>query len=232
MKINRVTITGADNKIQPSELLRLTNKHPFVEWGILFSESKVGQQRYPSPDWMKSLCELTEGTDINLSAHFCGWYAKEVLEYQNYHLIKRLDPKFKRVQINYNFKNSKAWDLIALSDFAKGYDIKIILQYNNSNSEILNHYLHIFPDNIQFLYDGSGGRGTVIETIEEPVGKFYTGYAGGLNTENIESICDMINNNPNTESVWIDLESGARRNNEFDLAMVETILDKSAKFII
>lgn len=33
MKINRVTITGADGKNTYSELLSLQKQYPFVEWG-------------------------------------------------------------------------------------------------------------------------------------------------------------------------------------------------------
>jgi hypothetical protein len=34
MKITRVTITGADDKIQPEQLIDLSYKYCFVEWAI------------------------------------------------------------------------------------------------------------------------------------------------------------------------------------------------------
>ena len=34
-----VTITGADDSIQPSQLLDLQKEFPFVEWGILLSRN-------------------------------------------------------------------------------------------------------------------------------------------------------------------------------------------------
>lgn len=55
--LDRVTITGADDSVDVSELSRLTDEFPFVEWGILFSQSKQGTKRYPSWEWIESLVE-------------------------------------------------------------------------------------------------------------------------------------------------------------------------------
>ncbi len=228
MKINKVTLTGADNKTNYVDLLKLQEQYPFVEWGILFSKSKEGQQRYPTQEHIKK--QFTGA--LELSAHFCGWWSKEVLENQNFSLITGLAEQFKRVQLNYNFKNSKGWNLVDLLRFAERYNEKnIILQYNRSNSETLDKFqVNGLPDNIHFLYDGSGGRGTQIQTIDEPIGKYYTGYSGGLDTENIDSICATISRTKNESKVWIDMESGVRTNNDFDLLKVKTILDKCNLF--
>lgn len=225
MKINRVTLTGADNKVSGQILLDLQNQYSFVEWGILFSKSKEGQQRYPS----KEHIDLEFINSLNLSAHFCGWYSKEVLEKQNFELISKLHKTFKRVQINYNFSNSNGWNLIELIKFAQQLkNIKIILQYNKSNYEILDYFIkkHNKLDNIDFLYDGSGGRGTLIKTIQEPINNHYTGYSGGLDVDNIENICETIKSFNNENEVWIDMESGIRTDNEFDLKKVKAILEK------
>ena len=224
MKINKVTVTGADNKVNYIDLLKLQEQYPFVEWGILFSKSKEGQQRYPTQEHIKK--QFT-GT-LELSAHFCGWWSKEVLENQNFSLITGLPEQFKRVQLNYNFKNSKGWNLIDLLRFTEEHkERNIILQYNSSNKETLDIFQKYgLPDNIHFLYDGSGGRGTQIKTIDEPIGKSYTGYSGGLDVENIDSICETIDQVKNDSQVWIDMESGVRTNNDFDLEKVKIILDK------
>lgn len=225
MKINKVTLTGADNKIN----LKLQEQYPFVEWGILFSKSKEGQQRYPTQEHI----EKQFIGNLELSAHFCGWWSKEILENQNFNLIRGLDKQFKRVQLNYNFKNSKNWNLIKLLNFAENYKEKsIILQYNKSNAKALEEFqLNALPENIHFLYDGSGGRGTEIQAIDEPIGKYYTGYSGGLNVDNIDKVCEEINQSENKSEVWIDMESGVRTNNDFDLLKVKNILDKCNFFI-
>jgi len=39
MKINKLTITGADNNNSYNKLFELQQKYPFVEWGILYSKT-------------------------------------------------------------------------------------------------------------------------------------------------------------------------------------------------
>ncbi len=224
MKIDKVTITGPDNKTKYLDLIDLQEKYPFVEWGILFTGSKEGEQRYPSlAHREKEFIGV-----LNLSAHFCGWYARQVLEQQNFKLITELPSQYKRVQLNYNFKNSTGWNLNALLLFAQKCDRNIILQYNGSNRVNLDRWMEVntIPENINFLYDASGGRGTEINDIRPPIGDMYTGYAGGIGIDNIDSICSEVGRVPNINTVWIDLESGARTDNEFDLDRVNRILYK------
>ncbi len=222
MKINKVTITGADDNTKIEDLIRLSNKYPFVEWGILFSNGREGSQRYPSSQWIHEVTKF----NLSLSAHFCGWYPRQVLENANYDLIKNLNG-FNRVQLNYNFKNSKGWDLGRL--LSTELPINVILQYNKSNADIIENA--DIPNNFHILYDASGGRGTEIQSIEPTVKGLYTGYAGGLNPDNTDRICQMISNHGDSSEVWIDLESGARTNDEFDLVKVEKILEIASKYI-
>jgi phosphoribosylanthranilate isomerase len=243
MKINRVTITGADDKVEISELKRLSKKFPFVEWGILFSKNKLGTHRYPSQEWIK---ELIKNDELSLSAHYCGWWSKEVIEKQNTSIILTAI-NFKRIQINYTFRNKNVHDFFdSCKDFQKfltnyknsNYDKQIIIQQNHNNSKIIENsiitnkdFLEIY-EKINFLYDNSGGNGKEIETIEETIGSSYTGYAGGIGEENIERICKSITENDDKSIVWIDLESGARdENNNFDLEKVERILQIASKYI-
>lgn len=222
MKINRVTITGPDDNTNIEDLLKLSEKYPFVEWGILFSTGREGSQRYPSSSWID---EVTK-SGMLLSAHFCGWYPRQVLENANYDLIKNLKG-FNRVQLNYNFKHSKGWDLGRL--LSTELPINVILQNNKSNAPIIENA--DIPNNIHILYDASGGRGTEITSIEPPVKNLYTGYAGGLNPDNIDRICQMVSSHSDSSEVWIDLESGARTDNEFDLIKVEQILEVASRYI-
>jgi len=218
MIINKVTFTGADEKTNYNDLLDIQRLYPNVEWGILFS--KNGGNRYPNYEKFVG--------DLNLSAHFCGWYSREVLENQNFDLIRNLPKQFKRVQLNYNFKNSNGWNLFELLSFVNEYKEKdIILQYNKSNKVILDRFLTIEPpSNIHFLYDNSGGRGLKIENIESPITDHYTGYSGGLNPDNIDEVCLLINSQKNDQNVWIDMETGVRTNDDFDILKVKTVLEK------
>lgn len=225
MKINKVTFTGADNQTNIKELFELQEKYPFVEWGILFSQKKAGEQRYPTLDYVKQLTYPLE-----LSAHFCGWYSREVIENHNFNLINDLSEPFRRVQLNYNFKDSKT-----IEELFKFVEVmwskKIILQYNENNKKFIDNIIYI-PKNVNFLYDNSGGRGIAIQEIENPIESYYTGYSGGLNEENIESICQSIIENKNNCQTWIDIETGVRTDEEFDLQKVRKILEKIERIIL
>jgi hypothetical protein len=225
MKIDKVTITGADNDISYLDLLDLQDDFPFVEWGILFSESKEGSSRYPSSDHRAK--HFIGG--LNLSAHFCGWWARQILEEQNYKLIYNLPPQYSRIQLNYDFHISTNFNLDNLNEIVRDTpNRRIILQYNRSNSLVLDKWMskNCASSKIHFLHDSSGGRGTVISGVPPVIGGHYTGYAGGINIENVDQICCDIGRENNSSYVWVDLESGARTNDKFDTAKVRYILDK------
>jgi len=146
MNINRVTITGADDKTDINKLSVLAYKYPFVEWGILFSGTKEGTPRYPSNSWILDV----ESMDLPLSAHFCGQYSREILEKQNFELLQSTIGKYKRVQLNYNFGVSKKHFVRSL---IVNTSQEIILQYNKSNSQTIDSLSSVFPTNFQILFD-------------------------------------------------------------------------------
>ena len=220
MKVNKVTVTGADDNTSVEELKSLSEKYPFVEWGILFSAHKEGSHRYPSKEKISEI----KNSGLQLSAHFCGWYAKEILERQNFSLIDNL-PEFSRVQLNYNFSNSSMWNLIPLIEYTKNHPEKsIILQWNKSNKPFLQLEAHqSLPPNINFLYDSSGGRGVDIAYIQEPFIN-YTGYSGGLKPTNIKGCLECIEEHNSIKDVWIDMETGVRTGDNLDIDKVEQVL--------
>ena len=226
MNIDKVMIAGIDNNTPITELERLTEQYPFVEWGVLFSKHKMGQKRYPSLDKIQEFCDASIGY---MSAHFCGAYPREILEKGEFNEVVKLNSKFDSIQLNYNFSRSKKWDLGNLTDLLKITD-SVILQQNKSNESYLKSIL--YSGQIRYLYDASGGRGTEIKHIQTPKWLNYTGYAGGIKTHNVEAICRKIINNKDNRKVWIDLESGARDEfNNFSIQNAEKILEISSKFI-
>ena len=56
MWIKTVTFTGADDEVDPVELSKLSEQHPFIEWGILFPST--GGNRFPSKEWIRRLYEV------------------------------------------------------------------------------------------------------------------------------------------------------------------------------
>ena len=238
MKIDKVTITGAGDTTNIRALFELTKKYPFVEWGILFSPKRTGNDnRYPSIEWIERFFAVKQsiGIKTNLSAHLCGEYTTKLLSEGILHDTKlqvTLHPSFKRFQLNFNESKTPASD--RFYEFLRfNKHIKFILQNNKANAKVTSKVIDMKLENVDFLYDSSGGRGTLPESYLPPVNNFYTGYAGGLNPDNISEALIKINKVvPQDEFIWIDTETGVRTNDELDLMKVEKFLETIKNFII
>jgi hypothetical protein len=231
VKINKVTITGADDNVYWKDLIDLYNEFNFVEFGILFSGSKMGGLRYPSLKWIDGF----QKQGLNISAHLCGSYSREILEDYNFNCLENRKRYFKRFQLNYNFGYNDKFAFSPIIDWATyNPNNDIIFQFNKSNKIALLPYLdqNLFPTNIHILYDASGGRGRSI--LENPLNmpfKNYTGYSGGIAVANLKEVLEEITSEMFTDKVWIDLETGARTENKFDLNKVRYILKSCKGFI-
>jgi hypothetical protein len=232
MKIDRVTISGADDTVNVSELLRLQRKYPFVEWGVLVSKKRMGQKRYPTEQWIKSL-----PYELRLSMHFCGEIGRQFVNKPTPELL--FSPNgdhWERTQLNFSFKEDTDYtdNLFSIALAAAATPNKsIVLAYNKSSKKNLDSFIKSFPslpENVHFLYDSSGGRGTEIKSFSKPLIN-YTGYAGGLNPENVFTICETLTNMEWEDNVWIDMESGVRTNDVFDLSKAESVLKTCSTFI-
>lgn len=228
MKIDQVTITGADDATAISSLVDMHQIYPFVEWGILFSKNKQGTSRYP-----QLINAISFGQkSMPMSAHLCGGYARDIMEKGDFSFISTLPDSFQRVQINYNFDRGNLWEFAPVVEYAeKNPERAIIIQWNNSNRKWL--YATVedgLPANIHYLYDSSGGRGVSIKNIQDPLPN-YTGYSGGICPDNIEEIIKGIENNETEKTVWIDMESGVRTNDKFDMEKVRDVLNAVSRHI-
>lgn len=101
MKLETVTITGADDSTDIVELAELSEEFPFVEWGILISKSQEGGFRFPSRKWIDALRQIAQARKLNVATHMCGRWVRDLL-------IGKVDWNFlpacivvsQRVQIN------------------------------------------------------------------------------------------------------------------------------------
>src|ERR1700687_4115552 len=101
MILDRVTITGADDRTDPAELARLSERYPFVEWVILISEDESGAPRHPGPAWRQRLAEVAAG-GLRLSAHLEGSLSRNaMLEPSDAFFTGPYHAEiFKRIQLN------------------------------------------------------------------------------------------------------------------------------------
>lgn len=238
MALTRVTITGADNNTNPQELVNLSRRFPFVEWGILFSKSRTNTARYPHPYYGYMLKVLAEqqGIDIPLSAHICGEWTREFFSgnfsFQNNFLPLHPEDTFDRIQLNFN-ASKYDYDLAKVLEIIdENHYFKFIFQHNNSNLKLCNQVEGKF-ENIHFLYDSSGGRGTGRSEWPLPIKNHYTGYAGGLNPSNLIDQFTLIDQvtGPNN-IIWIDVETGVRNEkDDLDLNKVIKFLEIAEKYV-
>lgn len=230
MELNKVTISGPDDKVSHDDLLKLQKQYPFVEWGVLISRKRMGSQRYPSADWIRGLSH-----DLNVSHHLCGEICREFVG-GNYDVAWEYGDHWKRLQLNFSFKEDYNWGplLLGISEWAASNPEKaVILAYNKGSKKNLDTFIWkhtTMPDNVHFLYDSSGGRGNEITQILPPLPNF-TSYAGGIGPHNAGIIIPRIIDVPIDRKVGIDMETGVRTGDEFDLPKVNQVLEISEPFV-
>lgn len=230
MRVNKVTISGADDAVSGEELMELQLDFPFVEWGILISRKRMGTDRYPSKEWLKKLHH-----DLNISFHLCGDIVRDFVA-GKHDVVWEAGLYWQRVQLNFSFKEYQNYlpNLLDISDTARNTPFKsFVLAYNKGSKNTLDKFIATsptMPENIHFLYDSSGGRGTEIKTFNDPLPN-YTGYAGGIAPANVSQICTTLSKMDRVANIWIDMETGVRTNDKFDLKKVREVLEVCDNFI-
>lgn len=239
MLLERITFTGVDSKTDLARAIEIAKASPTpIEYGILVSESGAGlKPRYPSIEEARAIITTLREAGLPVALHVCGRWSRELLKGEA-RLFKAFPPDlgYKRLQWNINppgrteAKRAK-WNVAGTSEvlwkhfFGMIEGARLIMQRHSESSVMLYEALrenHI-PVPADILFDASGGRGEVNTTWPEPIGNFC-GYAGGFSPENVEErVCDLGASLPEDQLIWIDMESGVRTEDIFDLDKVESV---------
>ncbi len=231
--LDRVTITGADESIKPTDLAPLSKKYPFVEWGILFSGRKQGAYRFPSPGWLGLLRTVKKSNpNMKLSAHLCGKWVREFVQSGHEGWRERypdLWPLFERIQLNFHGN----WHKISREflDLLKTIDKQIIFQVDGVN-DLAWAQCQNLCDAVPF-FDASHGAGVMPEEWPKPFTGVYNGYSGGLGPGNLPIEIPKIQKIVGDARFWIDMETKVRSydDSKFDLEKVQVCLDEAAPFV-
>lgn len=241
MKIEKVTITGADDNTDIETMVEISKQFPFVEWGILFSPKRIGEERYPNFLWLDYLVDAyddhlisTTDTNMKLSAHLCGGYTSEMLMIGSDSLAARVLSRhlsiFSRRQLNFNASRHQV-DVNGFIAMLKGQPhTSFIIQQNAANKALCQKVREQGVKNVAFLYDSSGGRGTVASEWKAPIEGYFTGYAGGLSPENLAAELEKIEKVAGDATIWIDTESRVRTNGQLDMEKVKQFLSIAEKY--
>lgn len=237
--LDRVTITGADESVQPGQLAALSAEFPFVEWAMLLSHNR-GRPRYPGHVWANAFSRMVRDGAVQGAVHVCGEIIRRLLVGATT-VLKDLG-YFPRMQLNFRAERSVCYydefatALRSLRDSADGPRQFIFQldehQQNAHFSRIQTYYsdednwLNCVP-----LCDASGGHGVTPEMwpqaawydyreIQDSTKFFhftnrqeeplYFGYAGGLGPDNLDAELPKIIEASCDARFWIDMESGVR----------------------
>ena len=232
MQINKVTFTGADTRVKPTDLIAISSCYPYVEWGILFPNAqKPDMSRFPTNEWVGELVNEVRKfrkLEINLSAHICEPYTQafitegDILSIINTIGIDNI-PTFKRIQLNLHGIPLTAYSSGCL-DAIHALPQEVIVQADRVNSWIVNALKET-----SILYDTSSGAGLFPNQWPYHRGDRPFGYAGGLNIDTLPIALEEWQNRDQT--FWIDMETGVRSRvptkfyDEFDLDKVVDVLE-------
>lgn len=239
--IDCITLTGADDSVDPVELAKISAKFRHVEWGILFSNSNCGTGRYPSREWRREFYKVAP--DVARAAHICGTTLLEEFAGGGHGGLREELGEFQRIQLNFNAKRLhpsvlhglvEQWESEAWCD-RDGVGQTFITQHNDANAgvhKLFSNHRHIPHFNHAILFDASGGAGLSPASWPRPLPHMRCGYAGGLGPENIAAEMAQIvqavasrHSLPQHAHTWLDMESKLRTNDKFDLDKVREVIE-------
>ena len=222
-ELTHITFTGVDDDTDFKRLVSIQQRYPKVEFGVLVSRKWLENgKRYLSPFKAKEL----RGLGLRLSAHLCGSIARHVLHTGGFSStgdFSEIIDMFSRVQLNVS--NYDEPESISPYILPSPLQEIIIQQAFNHNTFILCRIAS--GDCISILLDESGGKG-----IENPfcmpsyLHNVHVGFAGGINPDNVVAKIQEITSLPSVNRFWIDMESGVRTDDRFDLDKVEDVCKK------
>ena len=221
MDLQFVSLTGADDLVDPAALLSLSEQYPFVEWAILSSQKMQGRSRYPTEAWVEQFHAVCP--HVRKAVHLCGKDVDAFLASDPRILAKV--SKFDRVQLNFNQRRQPK-DLSALVRVANSIPQPIILQHNSANAGLWDE-LRGKLNRLTILFDASGGRGVAPHQgwpamLDDTV----CGFAGGLGPANVERELQAICRVAGGRRFWLDMESKLRTpvDDAFSQAACEEVL--------
>lgn len=220
--LQRVTITGADDRTDISEMQCLAAEFPFLEWAILYG-LKVGP-RNPSLDWQKAF--FAADIPCAKAVHLCGIDAcRELMTDRLPEHLHQAD----RLQININARADDFVDEHVVQAYEAALPLwsNVVVQWHSRTQSNIQTLLerHTARDDVHVLLDSSKGKGIVPAAWEVPVAVAgqYCGFAGGLGPHNVATVLAQLE--PLGRPYWIDMETHVRTGDALDLRKVRKVLE-------
>jgi len=220
MNIDKISFTGADNRTDIKDLVQLQGQYPRIEWAILYFPERDGLARNPTLEWREQFYR----EKLQSAMHLCGSGVNQFAE-GNSKLINEIE-QFGRIQINLKPRWASQELVESLIKRCEDFShIQFITQYNSDNMVYMPLWQQV--KNHAWLFDASLGKGVSPHAWPQPIAHKDCGYAGGLSPQNIDYELPRIRSvaQHSTQKIWIDMESGVRTNDQFDLDKVKVVLE-------
>ena len=211
----RLTFTGVDERTDLARVMRIGRQHPHVEFAVLVGSrtGQPGKNRYPGLSVVSDFRLAASDNGVRSAVHLCGRYSRAVMK-QEWCEPLYVTFGFVRVQVN-----ASHYKMGAVKAFADLTGKKVIVQWRGCEAQV-------YPE-IAFLHDESGGRG--VNGIKDwPLVGRWSGFAGGLNAENIAEAVAFVRATAPKGS-WLDMETGVRTDDWFDLDKVDAVIAAAAE---
>jgi hypothetical protein len=220
-----VSLTGAEDSVDPADLAAISADFPRAEWALLGHAEREGSGRNPSRAWRERFLDAIEGKGRS-ALHLCGAAAFERLLAEGpWEELGRYD----RVQANVNsrgpiFDDAQIWEIWRLlATGTRG----LIIQVHANVEELAKKFVADRSEGmaVSVLFDESKGRGKLPGQWRESWAGIGCGSAGGLGPENVAAMMPGISAASREPGCWIDMETRLRTGKHFDLAKARAVLE-------
>ncbi len=230
-RLTRVSLTGPDNATELTALEALSQRYPFVEWALLYVPHNEGAPRNPAQRWRQAFFESR--LRGNSAVHLVGAKAFNQLLAND---LPRELLDADRLQLNINARRPEFSDDQVLEVYRRALDIvpAVILQFHDATAPLVHRFLAgLVPadrSRVHVLVDASRGTGIQPAGWRVPRGleNVFCGFAGGLGPENVAPVLGELSRLG--KDFWVDMETGVRTDNSFDLAKAQAVLAAAERF--
>lgn len=228
-----VTFSGADDNVVVSDLVVFSKRFSCIEWGVLYCPEKEGTARHPSAVWRESFLDQRFNSTC---LHLCGEQVfRNLFDPRRRETILRHAKRYTRCQIDINIKKPTFSDddVLGLYLLLLENDLTIVVRYDAERSDVVHRLFDRvgrseMTRRVHVLFDTPPGHGKALKPWPIPLNyDTYYGYAGNLGPGSVGQQLARIREvlHEDFEDYWLDLESGVRTGNQFDLYKLTMVLN-------
>jgi hypothetical protein len=245
MKLRMVTFTGADESVNPRELLNeVVYPYPYVELGLLVSPKHTlkGGEQCPSLAWIDSLNDEIQNFPYDnlrccLALHVCSDWCRDFVQGGD-RLLNVMQERinyFGRIQLNFKASDSNPNPMAFAQQLKKLRNKpEVIVQVLDENIEFAYALKQLWP-RTSVLFDESRGKGVLPKNRRTPLNGLVCGYAGGIGPDNILSEIGKIQQAvpQDYDETWIDMQGKVRSEDKkcFEIRKIIPCLEQAKPFM-